>query len=334
MNGTLVGASPVGSEKVLRHHEYYISGGDVVFRVGNFLFRVHRYFFTRESAYFRERLPQATSPGDFTKGSNDSHPYVLEDATSEDFARFLWIFYNPKYSVYRANVETWLSILKLAHIWQFPEVRALALRSVEEHELDPIRKIVFYHTYEVDRDLLTPSYLALVTREEPITLDEGLELGIETALMIARAREVARSPSTGIKKGHARMASSPVTVPQSDLESIIKELFRTLSANPSTTLPASAEPASGRSTPTKPTTATGFRSGGEVCMTPRVPAPLTILNTYPGPQTPGAGPQSPGPNGNGNAPTTNGNGASILGSANGSVFGTPKNGTGAGRGTK
>ena len=33
MNGTLVGASPVGSEKVLRHHEYYISGGDVVFRV-------------------------------------------------------------------------------------------------------------------------------------------------------------------------------------------------------------------------------------------------------------------------------------------------------------
>ena len=112
-------------------------------------------------------------------------------------------------------------------------------------------------------------------REEPISLEEGLELGIETALMIARAREIARGPSTGFKKGHARMASSPVTVPQSELENIIKELFRTLSANPVSTVPASAEPASGRSTPTKPTTTSTFRNGGEVCATPRVPAPLT-----------------------------------------------------------
>ena len=43
--------------------------------------------------------------------------------------------------MYNANVEVWLSILKLAHIWQFPEVRALALRSVEDHELDPIKKV-------------------------------------------------------------------------------------------------------------------------------------------------------------------------------------------------
>ncbi|KAI0027588.1 hypothetical protein K488DRAFT_61083, partial [Vararia minispora EC-137] len=220
-----VAASPIGTEKVLRHNEYYIQGGDVIFRVENFLFRVHRFFFVRESAYFRERLPHPPPPGEFSKGSSDTNPFSLDDTLATDFQRFLWVFYNPKYSLYSANVEEWTSILKLSHQWQFPEVKSLALREIEQLPMEPINKIVVYHAYDVDRDLLIESYAALTTRDEPLSLEEGQMLGLETALIIARARELARGPS-GVKRGHSRTASSPVTLAANDLEAVIKDLFK------------------------------------------------------------------------------------------------------------
>ena len=63
------------------------------------LFRVHRYFFTRDSAFFRDKLPHPPPPGEFTKGSSDNNPLVLEDITIVDFERFLWVFYNPYVSL-------------------------------------------------------------------------------------------------------------------------------------------------------------------------------------------------------------------------------------------
>jgi len=82
-------------ERIVRNPDYYLQGGDVVFRVEHNLFRVHRYFFTRDSAYFREKLPHPPPPGEFTKGSSDNNPFYLEDALIVDFERLLWVFYNP-----------------------------------------------------------------------------------------------------------------------------------------------------------------------------------------------------------------------------------------------
>jgi hypothetical protein len=64
-------------------------------QVEDVLFRVHRYFLLRDSAYFRKQLPHPPSPGDSHKGSSDSNPLVLDDALKVDFERFLWVFYNP-----------------------------------------------------------------------------------------------------------------------------------------------------------------------------------------------------------------------------------------------
>ncbi|KAI0050764.1 hypothetical protein FA95DRAFT_1486672, partial [Auriscalpium vulgare] len=244
-----VSQSPV-NERILRHDQYYIHGGDVIFRVENFLFRVHRYFFVRESAFFREKLPHPPPPGEFTKGSSDTNPFVLEDARSMDFNRFLWVFYNPKYSIYEADVDDWTSILKLAHQWSFPEVKALALRELERLEMDPIQKIVVYHAYDVDRNLLVASYTALTARDEPISLDEGRELGLETSLQIARAREAARGARTKNGRG------SPVNVAGNDLELLIKDLFQLHDAShpltPSDTPSTPTDPTmNGRATPTQ-----------------------------------------------------------------------------------
>lgn len=64
-------------------------------QVENYMFRVHRYFFERESAFFREKLAIPAAAGQSVRGSSDSNPFSLEDIQAVDFSRFLWVFYNP-----------------------------------------------------------------------------------------------------------------------------------------------------------------------------------------------------------------------------------------------
>jgi hypothetical protein len=97
-----------------------------------------------------------------------------------------------KYSLYNATAEDWTVILELAHRWAFPEVKSLVVRELEKLELSDVDRISTYHTYEIDKSLLIPRYAALCERESPLTLREGLQLGMETTLMIARARELSR----------------------------------------------------------------------------------------------------------------------------------------------
>ncbi|PCH35703.1 hypothetical protein WOLCODRAFT_80255, partial [Wolfiporia cocos MD-104 SS10] len=180
------------SEKIRRHNKYYLSNGDVHFLVENYLFRVHRYFFERESAWFRERFAVAAGPGQNAKGSSDANAFPLEDILANDFARFLWVFYNPKYSIYDATIEDWTAILKLAYDWRFAEVKKLCCRELEKFDIAPVQKIELYQTYELDKKLLIPSYIAMCTRQEPLSVKEGRQLGLETALLIATARETTR----------------------------------------------------------------------------------------------------------------------------------------------
>ncbi|TCD69421.1 hypothetical protein EIP91_007768 [Steccherinum ochraceum] len=192
---TVIMAEPA-VEKIRRHPHYYLTGGDVHFLVENYLFRVHRYFFERESSYFREKLAIPAVPGQTARGSSDANPFPLEDVQAIDFSRFLWIFYNPKYSIYKAGVDDWSAILKLSWEWKFAEVKGLALRELETFTIDPVQKIDLYQRFEVDRRLLVPSYSALTFRLEPLSIKEGRTLGLETAMLLAEAREYARGKPT------------------------------------------------------------------------------------------------------------------------------------------
>jgi len=231
------------------------------------LFRLHRYFFIRDSRFFEEKLPNPPSPGDVSEGSSDKNPLVLDDASKVDFERLLWIFYNPyvarsyvfllhlihhhrKYSLYDADAEVWTSILKLAHQWTFREMKELAVRELQAHSIAPLQRVVLYQKYEVNRDLLRPAFIALTTRDEPIEIDEGRELGLETALRLAKAREKARVPVfAGKKSGNPRL---PVALMGGELDALIKDVFDlTTSAEPSTTAQTSTgQNTSGGSTQT------------------------------------------------------------------------------------
>lgn len=92
---------------------------------------------------------------------------------------------------------------------------------MEKIDFPVIDRIVVYHANEVDRNFLIPRYAALCEREEPLTLPEGMSLGMETTLMIARAREYARAHPT------ASGARSPTVsnIHGNELHHIVRELF-------------------------------------------------------------------------------------------------------------
>jgi hypothetical protein len=150
-----------------------------------------------------------------------------------------------KYSLYKASIGEWTSILKLAHQWQFVEVKSLAVRELERLDIPPLQKIVVYHKYAIDRNLLQVAYTALTTRDGPITIEEGQELGLEIALQLARARELTRAPPGGEKSGHPQ---SLLSVGGAGLDVLIRDLFQLSSSEKVPGCRASPTPARDKAT--------------------------------------------------------------------------------------
>lgn len=213
-------SSQEGMSRVIHHKDYYLRGGDMNVLIGNHLYRIHSYFFYRESLVWRRMLEASPDGGEH--GSTDApSSFTFDDVKSEDFERFLWVIYNPQYSLYDAPVETWLSILNLAHRWSFCNIKDFAIRELEKLNIEPIEKIVAYHEYNINKTLLLPAYIAMCKREKPLSLAEGMSLGMETVLRLADARERARQQA----------AESGIRSPTFDdfedaqMEDMVREVF-------------------------------------------------------------------------------------------------------------
>jgi hypothetical protein len=157
-----------------------------------------------------------------------------------------------KYSIYEADVEEWSSILRLAHKWDFVEVKAFALRELEQLEMPALDKIILYHTHDIDRNLLQAAYTALTVRDESITINEGYQLGLETALRLAHARERARAP---VFSGRRTGTAHSINISGPELDTLINQLFNLSlpdASNASTERPATPQTptTTGRGTPT------------------------------------------------------------------------------------
>ena len=123
--------------------------------------------------------------------------------------------------------------MKLAFDWRFAEVKKLCVRELEKFEIPPLQKIELYQAYELDKKLLIPSYVAMCMRAEPLSIKEGRQLGLETALLLATARESARGRPSG---SPGQLCSSPVTVESEDMVSIIRDVFGIIASPPSPSL--------------------------------------------------------------------------------------------------
>ncbi|KDR75465.1 hypothetical protein GALMADRAFT_140117 [Galerina marginata CBS 339.88] len=176
-----------------RHPDYYIDAGDLHVLAQRTLFRVHGYFFSRESPIFSRKLNPA-SPGDVREGTTDNDPVVLEDVSPAEFEKLLWVFYNPKYSLYDTSIDDWNCILNLADKWEFHEVKELAVRELhKKKDLDLVSKMALYQKYKVDPRHLVPLYAELCERDTSLTLEEATILGIESTVIVNTARERLRA---------------------------------------------------------------------------------------------------------------------------------------------
>ena len=56
---------------------------------------MHKYFFVRESAVFRDMLALPAPNLSDIEGMTDERPIHLPQITRGEFENFLWVFYNP-----------------------------------------------------------------------------------------------------------------------------------------------------------------------------------------------------------------------------------------------
>lgn len=187
-SGSHNGVSPVH-----HHSEYYLKDGNITFLVGDTLFRVHRHFFEVESQFFVKEFEKAPK-----EGTSDSSAFRLEKVTVEDFAKFLWVWYSPSYRREIKPKDHWLTILELSTVWQFPEMKKLAVDELQKLDIEPIEKITTYDRYQIDKSLLLPAYKLLCKRAGRMSIVEGEQLKLHTVLGIQEARERAiRSAAEG-----------------------------------------------------------------------------------------------------------------------------------------
>ncbi|KAF8648540.1 hypothetical protein AX16_006244 [Volvariella volvacea WC 439] len=171
-----------------RHPKYYICTGDIHFLAGNVLFKVHSYFFERESQLFRERINAMAPSTPGMRGPDDVSDLVL-DVSPECFAKFLDIFYNPNYTIYVFTVHDWADILDQAYRWGFDRVKDLAIRELEKIECPTVDRLALYEKYGANPEIAVPLYVSLVLRIETISIEESMLLGIRATVFIFHARE-------------------------------------------------------------------------------------------------------------------------------------------------
>ena len=109
-----------------------------------------------------------------------------------------------------------MSILTLAQRWGFNQVEQLCVRELQKMLIPSVERIHIYQAFHLDRSLLAQSFVDLTIRPDPLNLEEGRRVGIETALQIAQARERSRASNSG---------RPDIQLNESQLRSVIRNSF-------------------------------------------------------------------------------------------------------------
>ncbi|KAF7970472.1 hypothetical protein HWV62_33891 [Athelia sp. TMB] len=168
-----------GGEK--KHPLYYFKDGSLTFLIEEKLYNVHRYFFERDSSYFRSIL-------EGPQGTNDRNPLVIPGLSCNDFDEFLAILYPADFRhPTEKTTPQWTSILHLAAKWEFESIKWLAIDNLTANAV-PVDKIVLGRRYGIS-EWLPGAYEAVCMRETSLTVEEGIKLGVEDVVKISAARQ-------------------------------------------------------------------------------------------------------------------------------------------------
>lgn len=92
------------------------------------------------------------------------------------------------------TVAEWTAILDLAANWNFKSIKALAIKNLTPIA-SPIDKIVLGRKHGIE-EWLGDAYEAVCVRDEPLTLEDGMRLGMEDVIKISATRQcIHREPA-------------------------------------------------------------------------------------------------------------------------------------------
>ncbi|KAI5890135.1 uncharacterized protein SCHCODRAFT_02630957 [Schizophyllum commune H4-8] len=176
---------PYKPSSARRHAAYYFADGNLTILVERTLYNVWAATFRQHSSSFAKQFSLAAD-----RETSDASPLRLDNVTTEEFERFLWILYPPALDLEKPQtVDDWLAILKLSTMWNFPSARNLAIQRLAKLRTDPVRQLVMQFQYSVDAQWGYEAFRALCKRREPLSLVEARDVGMEVVIKVSVARE-------------------------------------------------------------------------------------------------------------------------------------------------
>ncbi|KAI5892068.1 uncharacterized protein SCHCODRAFT_02503295 [Schizophyllum commune H4-8] len=189
-----------------RSQKYYIEEGDLVVRVEDTLFRLHRYHIKRAA---QSDLLGSIDFSDMGIGRDDDAPCILTDVQPEEFESLMWFFYDSGYlwppDVDRSTdrISTWRRILSLAKRFKMRQVAMVACHALGLlGAVSGIERIVLCAEHGLNATWAREDSGRIIAREQPISAEEFELLGFETGAKISNAREA-------LAKGVTRARSTP-----------------------------------------------------------------------------------------------------------------------------
>ena len=184
--------------------------------MGDTLFRVHRYYFTRESQIFADMFSLPTggtgTPSGTMEGKSDSSPIEIPGVTKLEMESFLgFVYFGYAFTLYRDpcidkgdrmhdentfTLESWINLLSFSTRFICDKIRSRSIREIEaiQSRVDPVERIVLAARHNVPQ-WLNGAYQELCQRQETLTEAEGEKLGLSTVIKLMRAREILLSGS-------------------------------------------------------------------------------------------------------------------------------------------
>ncbi|KAG9121352.1 hypothetical protein FRC07_002722, partial [Ceratobasidium sp. 392] len=149
------------------------------------LYRVHKHRLMK-SEIFLDMFKFAN--GDPDEGSSLENPIILQGVAASDFECLLKVLYEDHLTG-QPELEASLVMpaFRLAHQWNFAELRAHLSPLAEKQFMSDIDRIVFAHKYDIN-EWLVPAYIRLCQRSGALSTDEAVKLGVHGVLLVYRLK--------------------------------------------------------------------------------------------------------------------------------------------------
>jgi len=175
-----------------KHERYYIQDGNVVFRVEDTLYRIHRSFLIRDSTYFSEMFNTLPLPAEeeSAEGSSDENPINMKGQDKAEFECFLSFYYSNHWNQMFKPIKSAevLTLLKFADKWSFDKPRRAALSWLSKNGTAAERIAVGQLYEDVRKDFIIPALKELAVRNTPLSTAEGELLGMHYVLCLMHSQ--------------------------------------------------------------------------------------------------------------------------------------------------